>query len=481
MASGKTLNAANLAALGAARLANLLLEISAGDASLKRRLRLALAGSAGSAEVAREVAKRLASIARSRSFLDGQHIKPLAADLEAQRRAIIDLIAPSDPREAFDLLWQLVGCADSVLNRSDDSSGRLGAVFRDAARELGPLAQAAELDPASLAERAFRALQSDKCDAWAELVPILAPQLGQGGLRTLQSLMTALQAEPVAVPPERERRVIGWSSSGKIYADQLETSHRQRLAAFTLQQVADALGDVDGYIAQIGAQARRMPAIAADIARRLLEAGRPHDAWQALEAVEPGRRNWNAVEWEQARADTLEALGRSEEAQAFRWQRFQATLDTAHLRAYLRKLPDFDDFEAEQRALRHALTHADFHQALAFLLAWPDLQRSNQLVLARAKELNGDLYELLSPAADALENKHPLAATLVRRAMITFALTTARSSRYKHAARHLHQCASLAGRLQDFGGEPDHQAYQQALRAAHGRKTAFWQEVAALR
>ena len=65
--------------------------------------------------------------------------------------------------------------------------------------------------------------------------------------------------------------------------------------------------------------------------------------------------------------------------------------------------------------------------------------------------------------------------------MITFALTTARSSRYKHAARHLHQCASLAGRLQEFGGEPDHQAYQQALRAAHGRKTGFWQEVAALR
>src|SRR5271167_4860119 len=101
MASGKTLNAANLEALGAARLAELLLEISTGDAAAKRRLRLALAGSAGSAESAREVTKRLTSIARARNFLDWQKIKLLVADLEAQRRAILDLVASGDPHEAF--------------------------------------------------------------------------------------------------------------------------------------------------------------------------------------------------------------------------------------------------------------------------------------------------------------------------------------------------------------------------------------------
>ncbi|WP_408901807.1 DUF6880 family protein [Roseomonas gilardii] len=37
--------------------------------------------------------------------------------------------------------------------------------------------------------------------------------------------------------------------------------------------------------------------------------------------------------------------------QAFQWQRFTATLNTAHLHAYLGRLPDFDDIEAEQRAM----------------------------------------------------------------------------------------------------------------------------------
>ncbi len=498
MASGKALNAANLQALGAPRLAGLLLEISTGDAAARRRLRLELAGSAGSADVARQVTKRLASIARARSFIDWQKIKPLVADLEVQRRAILDLVAPADPREAFELAWRLVGCADSVLSRSDDGSGRLAAVFEEAARDLGKLAQAARLEPGDLAQRAFEALRTDRYDAWHELVPILAPQLGAPGLDALRELLEAWHAKPVAILPDSERQVIGWSSSGKIYADQIETSHRRSTAKLVLRQIADALGDVDGYLAQVEAGARKVPNVAAGIARRLIEAGRPQEALDALEVAtshddDPDLAEWDgeppdaleweqaradALEWEQARADALDALGRGEEAQAFRWERFAATLQPLHLRAFLRKLPDFDDFDAEQRATTHAMGHANVHQALHFLVAWPDLQRASQLVLARWRELNGNFYTVLSPASDALDARHPLAATLLRRAMIDFALGQARTSRYRHAARHLRECASLAQRVAGFGDMPDHAAYERALRAAHGRKAAFWDEVA---
>ena len=189
MATGKTLNAANLETLGAARLAALLLEISAGDAAAKRRLRLALAGEAGSGEAAREVAKRLVSIAKARSFIDWRKVKPLVADLQAQREAILDLVAPTDPREAFDLVWRLVACAEGVFAGSDDESGRLAEVFRLAVHDLGPLAQAAGLDPGLLAERAFEALSGDGYGQWQELVPVLAPQLGQSGLERLKQLV----------------------------------------------------------------------------------------------------------------------------------------------------------------------------------------------------------------------------------------------------------------------------------------------------
>ena len=51
---------------------------------------------------------------------------------------------------------------------------------------------------------------------------------------------------------------------------------------------------------------------------------------------------------------------------------------------------------------------------------------NKKLGVKSAKELNGDHYEVLSPAADALAGKHPLAATLLLRAMIDFALKQSR-------------------------------------------------------
>ena len=66
MATKSTLNAKNLEPLGTARLAELLIEISTGSAVAKRRLRLELAGAQSPKEAAREVAKRLTSIARAK-------------------------------------------------------------------------------------------------------------------------------------------------------------------------------------------------------------------------------------------------------------------------------------------------------------------------------------------------------------------------------------------------------------------------------
>jgi hypothetical protein len=74
MAPKNTLNAQNLEALGAKRLAELLIDISSGDAAAKRRLRLALAGAQSPADAAREIRKRLIAISRSRSFVDWQTI-----------------------------------------------------------------------------------------------------------------------------------------------------------------------------------------------------------------------------------------------------------------------------------------------------------------------------------------------------------------------------------------------------------------------
>jgi hypothetical protein len=130
--------------------------------------------------------------------------------------------------------------------------------------------------------------------------------------------------------------------------------------------------------------------------------------------------------------------------------------------------------EMEERALNFVHASPHFYEALWFLIHWPDLDRAADLVVTRSAELNGDLYHILVPTAEALEAKHPVAATLVRRSLIDFTLTAARSTRYRHAARHLLECQGLAGQIEDFGPFETHKAYRARLKAEHGRKTSFW-------
>ena len=132
MASKKALNAKNLENLGAARLAELLIEISTGNAVGKRRLRLELAGAAGPVEVAREIRKRLTTIGRARSLIDRENRKVFVADLEVQRRTIIDKVAKAEPAEALDLLWRFMVLANPVFERCDDSSGAVIGIFHTA-------------------------------------------------------------------------------------------------------------------------------------------------------------------------------------------------------------------------------------------------------------------------------------------------------------------------------------------------------------
>jgi len=62
------------------------------------------------------------------------------------------------------------------------------------------------------------------------------------------------------------------------------------------------------------------------------------------------------------------------------------------------------------------------------------LEPAANLVLQRSDELDGDHYEVLTPAADALSGTHPVAATLALRAMIDFSLKNNRGRVARPAA-----------------------------------------------
>lgn len=128
----------------------------------------------------------------------------------------------------------------------------------------------------------------------------------------------------------------------------------------------------------------------------------------------------------------------------------------------------------------YALTFRHFATALAFFIDWKEQRYAARLVLERSAESDGNAYFLLDPAAKAIEGKQPLAATLLRRAMIEDTLNGAKSKRYRHAARHILECQALSSSIEDYAAFETHDAFVKRIRAKHGRKTGFWSRVAEL-
>src|SRR5262249_60111381 len=124
-----------------------------------------------------------------------------------------------------------------------------------------------------------------------QVIGVLAPSVGQAGLEQLKQRMIDLSNRPVMKPAEKDRVKIGWSSSGPIFADEMAERSRLSTVRLALTEIADALGDVDAFIEQYEEETRRVPKIAAEIARRLLSAGRAQAASQTIEPTNHRRRN----------------------------------------------------------------------------------------------------------------------------------------------------------------------------------------------
>ena len=544
MANKTSLNAKNLEALGTARLAELLMDLCQGNAAAKRALRLALAEQGGAADVAQQVRKRLATIARSGSWLDKRRRDELLADLERQRQAIVGSIASHDGELAMELLWRFLDLAESLLDRCDDSDEAALGLFHLVSADLGRVACLAQPAPATLADQVAVALLDNDYGQYDQLIPHLSEALTPEGLLHLRQLLEAkrppspaqadqedeledlldselsddelleqldlLEAENDFLyisdfdgkyEPEDDETIddatidAGFDSTSEPNDDEAldadlepdfdddsdpDVSEHRQVVRRAMLAIADALGDADGYLAEFRDHhpvALKLPGIAARVAGRLTAAGRAADALLLLEAAEPylQRRPASYLDWLDARIAALEALMRHSEAQALRWSCVEHLLSIRHLRDYLKALPAFEDVEAEERAFDLVLAYPNFHLALQFVHQWPDQRRAARLILTRSAELDGYCYELLSAVAEALAAQQPLAASLCLRAMVDYSLEMSRSSRYKHAVRHLATCDVLAIKIRDWAGHDNHATYRDRLGLTHHQKYGFWE------
>jgi len=453
-----------LAKLGAHRLALLLVAEASRNRQLKQALELALDAEKGADGLAASIRKRLTTIRQAGSELSADKARDVVAELDRLKASILTDIATANPDEALDLLWLLVDLHPGLIERCFERSPHLADFFRATCQELGPLASKSTRPRSSLANQVFVRVLDNPYGLLDDLISVMAEGLGDEGLEALKALLVEERQKRTTANLGREERAGHYD-------------HRLSTVSIALREVADCQGDVDGYMQAHAARDPSNPAFAAEIAVRLVAAGRAEEALEILDQATPSEHNryFKEMEWSDARIAALDALGRADKAQALRWHSFEKFLCRGHLRDYLKRLPDFDDAEAEDRALDWVAQHPSFHAALMFLVGWPALPRAAKLVESRTREIDGDRYEILNPAAEALEGKFPLAGSLLRRALVAYTLQSARSSRYRHAARHVLDLESLAPTIKDFGLHETHSAFMDRLKSDHARKYGFWQ------
>ena len=473
--SKKTLNTENLVALGAERLSELLLEVSTGSAEIKRRLRLELSYNLGTAELARDVTKRLTALRKSKSYVGWRKRKSMIRDLTTQAEMITEKISPEDPTEGFHLLWQFIDLAPSIYERVDDSRGEVGDVFRCALARFKDIAPLAALNRQALAQRVWEAYLDNGYGQFDGIIGLLGPTLGKEGFDHLKTQVNTYLDDPVKAETEdhaalqflRDLRGTNGTDRG---------ARKRHLVKRCLQEIASAQGDTATYIAQYSPQDLLAPMIAAEVAQLWLAQNEAAAALDLLKGADLDNHAYGQEHWDTAYMACLLAVGRTQEAQTYQWELFCDTLNAVHLKEYLKLLPDFEDIEVEDHAKTLVMQAPGLEPALNFFLAWPDLRCAAQLVTARVDELDGGMYQILSPMAEAMRDKYPLAAVLLWRSMIDFSLKEGRSMRYAFATDHLKDCALADADIDDYDPFTSHQSYLEALRARYHHKTSFWKK-----
>ena len=477
MARAPALSLEKLAALGAEPLARLVLDNAGRDPAFKRLVMAALAGAKGPGAVAALVDKRLAGLERARGFVDWEKVKAFAADLDATVASVVDGIAPGDPALAAATLLRFLKTADAVVERVDDSQGRVQAVYETAVEAMGPLAaRLPQADKAALPQRITATLGHDPMAYLPRLIKVVGPHLDDATL-----LAWDLQ---FAAAPGPVRK----GSQPNIEA---QTRAYQALAA--RQMLAIVRKDLDGFAALEETKPAHMQNAVA-LAQLFLKAGRPQEAlaWVRRERGTTLRYmratdmsdhvaplDYGRLQRTRLEAEILDALGDHPAAQTLRWSAFTETLDPETLRAYMAGLGEFEEFDALDRAFAQVDAATRIHGALAFWLEWPRLDKAAALVVRHYGRWDGGSYELLAAAADHLEPEHPAAAALLYRCLLDAILTLGRSNGYGHGARYLLKLDGLAADLNRAGlpGVPPHEAYRAGLAKTHGRKTGFWDRV----
>ena len=212
---------------------------------------------------------------------------PISRELDQVLASIQNLIEKDCPREAEVLLAEFLTMAEHSAEQVDDSYGHLESTCQEAVTFWGEAwARIDPRDTGQLAILVYEHIHGNGYIIRDEMIAKFAKALATQGLRTLQSRLKG-DLEDLPQPDPKKK-------------DDFE---RTRITRW-LKQIADALGDVDEYIALVESDQQEQTE-AVPIARRLFKAGRLQEALAYIEKCTSRFASSKAYDYPRLKSKTL--------------------------------------------------------------------------------------------------------------------------------------------------------------------------------
>lgn len=392
---------------------------------------------------------KIAAIKRSERFVDYYEAYSFANDLHMLVNEIEEQV--DDPVEGARLVAAFIETDSAVFERSDDSDGFIGDVYRFDACEAFIEFAVNFRDKYLLEQIVFKLFCDDIYGIRHGLIDIAGEYLPES---SLQSLVDNFWSQVDQSATEYDKR--HWLGGIESIARQIKGAalfEKARLAMWPDLSTAACY----------------------DIAEVYFECGDPDTALEWLEKV-PCEETFKTDERDRLLLRISVKLGNRIQAKETAWRIFRRYRNGETLALLLEIVGQEQHDQITNDEVNAILKDPELNYLdMDFIMEMGRFNEAEQYLTARYEQLDGDYYDMLLPWAKAFEScKRYRVASLIYRALIDSILRRGRSKAYYYGVKYLHKLDDLAPRVTDWGDFPDNEDCKLALRLDHKRKFSFW-------
>jgi len=393
--------------------------------------------------------KKIASLKRSRRFIDWQNSSGLAQELRMLLQSL--KISVSNSLTGAELVARFFETDDGVLGHCDDSYGLLGDVYRHDAKEL-------------FVEFASQCVEKEKISS---LILKLNRKDDYGVRDSIVNCVSEFLPEPLirSMVPVIQKR-----------ADNESDQYKKRHHLLLIELLARELGDPELFEkTRIASWGKLSSAAFVDISRVCLESGDSETAYEWLMKI-PEDETFQAYERNKLLKEIFRKQNNIEKLTQLLYSEFNAYHSESSLQALLDVIGQDHRDEIVAKEVASILNNSKLKESdAAFLLSLGKIDEAEIYLLGRTDFLTGDRYESLLPLAESMEAENRnLTASLLFRSLLISILERAYTKAYAHGVKYLCKLDQLAETITDWKAFDNHAVFKAEIHQAHGRKRSFW-------